>query len=89
LFNVRRVHVHIPFGSDGEDNAHGAEFDNWGERLRVDDSCSLAESLSNQPCLETVDLAMRFGLHLQGPLIANGDTSEWHIFHAERALTLK
>jgi hypothetical protein len=46
-FNVRRVHVHVPLGSDDHECTQGAELEEWRERLRVVDSCSLTEPLSH------------------------------------------
>jgi hypothetical protein len=39
--------VHVPFGGDGEDCAHGVGLDNWGEGLRVIASYSLTQSMDN------------------------------------------
>jgi hypothetical protein len=83
------VHVHTSLINYGENCAHGAEFANREEKLRVINLCLLTESMGNLSYLEAVDSAIRFGLHLEDPIVADGVTSEWQILHVEYALTMK
>jgi hypothetical protein len=46
-FDVRCVHMHVLLGNDGEGSAQSAQFDKWGERLRVVHYSSLIESIGN------------------------------------------
>jgi hypothetical protein len=54
-FDVCRVHMHVPFGSDGHHRTQCAELDEWRERLSVCDPCTLTEPLGNQSRLEAAD----------------------------------